>query len=249
MKKVIVFDLDNTLAESKSPITPEMAVKLSALLNKYDIGIISGGKFEQFKTQIIDRLKVDPRLLPKLHIMPTCGTRYYRYQNGDWVIQYAEDFSDAEKQKIINQLEKTAKELGFWETKTYGEIIEDRGSQVTYSALGQQAPPAAKYAWDPDDAKKNAIREHAGAMLQEFEVRVGGTTSIDVTKPGIDKAYGMEKLMKIEGFEKSDILFIGDRLDEGGNDYPVKSIGIDCIEVTDYRATPAEIDKLLQPAS
>lgn len=245
MKKVIVFDLDNTLAESKSPVTLEMADKLKDLLAEYDVGIISGGKFEQFKSQVIDCLKLGEKLLTKLHIMPTCGTRYYRYQNGDWVIQYAEDFNETEKQKIITELEASAKALGYWETKTFGEIIEDRGSQVTYSALGQQAPPQAKYAWDPDDTKKTDIRDHAAANLPEFEVRVGGTTSIDITKPGIDKASGMQKLMEIEGFTKADILFIGDRLEEGENDYPVKAMGIDCIAVKDFHATPAEISKLL----
>ncbi len=247
-RKVITFDLDNTLAESKSPLNDAMGEQLGRLLELYEVCVISGGRFEQFKTQMIDRLEVDNKLLTRLHIMPTCGTRYYRYneETGEWNKQYAEDLDDAEKKRIITVLEEAAKELGYWEKDPAGEIIEDRESQITYSALGQQALPEAKYAWDPDDKKKRQIRDYAADRLPGLEVRVGGTTSIDVTRIGIDKAYGMKKLMAEMGLEEKDILFIGDRLEEGGNDYPVKAMGIDCVQVEDYRSTPAVVDAIIK---
>jgi len=226
-RKLIAFDLDNTLAESKSPLTDMMSEQLGNLLEVYEVCVISGGKFEQFKNQMIDRLEVDPKLLSKMHLMPTCGTRYYRYDQAkhEWVIQYAEDLAADDKKRIIAVLEEAARHLGYWEENPAGEIIEDRESQITYSALGQQALPEAKYAWDPDDAKKRAIRDYAAERLPDLEVRVGGTTSIDVTRIGIDKAYGMRKLMAELNISEAEILFIGDRLEEGGNDYPVKAMG------------------------
>lgn len=251
MKKVIVFDLDDTLAKTKSPITNEMSQKLSELLKQYEVCIISGGKFEQFQIQVLDCLSVNAQLIAKLHIMPTCGTRYYRFDtaSNQWQIQYAEDLATADKQKIAKILAEAAKALGYWEPNPQGELIEDRGSQITISALGQHASPEAKYAWDPDDAKKRKIRDYAAERLPEFEVRVGGTTSIDVTKPGIDKAYGMKKLMAARGLAKADLLFIGDRLEEGGNDYPVKALGIECIAVNGYQDTPAVVEKILRSAT
>ena len=249
-RKLIAFDLDNTLAESKSPLTDMMSEQLGKLLEVYEVCVISGGKFEQFKNQMIDRLEVETKLLDRMHLMPTCGTRYYRYDQtkGEWVIQYAEDLEAKDKKRIISVLEEAAKTLGYWEENPAGAIIEDRESQITYSALGQQALPEAKYAWDQNDEKKRSIRDYAADRLPDLEVRVGGTTSIDVTRIGIDKAYGMRKLMKELSITEDEILFIGDRLEEGGNDYPVKAMGIDCVQVLDYRMTPAVVEGIVKTA-
>lgn len=246
MKKVIVFDLDGTLAPSKSPLPDKIGELLGILLEQFQICVISGGKFEQFEKQLLSSLHTEPKFFKNLHIMPTCGTRYYKFDlaKQGWQKIYAEDFTESQKRKIITVLSETLEELGFRDDKTYGEIIEDRGSQITLSTLGQDIVDELgdegvrlKEAWDPYNQKKNRIRERAAPRLEEFEVRVGGLTSIDVTKPGIDKAYGMEKLMKTLSVEKKDILFIGDRLGEGGNDYPVKAMGIDSIEVSQWQDT------------
>lgn len=246
MKKVIAFDLDGTLAPSKSPLPDKIGELLKVLLEHFQICVISGGKFEQFEKQLLNNLHAEPKLLKNLHLMPTCGTCYYKFDvaKNNWQKIYAEDFTDSQKKKIITVLTETLKDLGYLDKKTYGEIIEDRGSQITLSTLGQDIVDQLgdegvrlKEAWDPDNKKKNLIRDRTAPRLEEFEVRVGGLTSIDVTKPGIDKAYGMEKLMATLNIEKRDILFIGDRMVEGGNDYPVKAMGIDSIEVSHWQDT------------
>jgi hypothetical protein len=70
--------------------------------------------------------------------------------------------------------------------KVWGEPIEDRGSQITFSALGQQAPLEEKKRWDPDFTKRKKIKAVLENLIPEFSVHLGGTTSVDVTKPGID---------------------------------------------------------------
>jgi HAD superfamily hydrolase (TIGR01484 family) len=247
MKKVLAFDLDDTLAITKSPISDEMVDVLSKILEKFDVCVISGGRFEQFQLQIIDRLHVNPHILNRLHLMPTCGTRYYRYDELDreWRLQYAEDLTDDQKKKIAEVLEASAKELNLWEANPAGDIIEDRGSQITFSALGQKATPEDKYAWDQDGSKKLALRDLAAESLPGLEVRAGGTTSIDVTREGIDKAYGMQKLVEALDINKEDILFFGDKLEEGGNDYPVKAMGIDCLDVSKWEDTVNRLETIL----
>ena len=202
-RRVIAFDLDNTLAESKSPITFEMAGLLDRLLARFQVCVISGGKFEQFERQLIENLNVAPDRLGGLHVMPTCGTRYYRFDvsAGAWQQVYAEDLPADKRRTIVAALDKGADALGFRGTKLWGAQIEDRGSQVTFSALGQEAPVARKEAWDPDGAKKRKLRDYVAKRLPEFEVRVGGSTSIDVTKHGIDKAYGIKKLIGLLGID------------------------------------------------
>ena len=236
MKKLLAFDLDDTLAITKSPISDHMAETLSKILEEFDVCVISGGRFEQFKLQIIDRLHIESHKLSRLHLMPTCGTQYYRYNELDeaWEQQYAENLTEDEKKRTIEVLEASARELNLWPENPTGDVIEDRGTQVTFSALGQQATAEDKYAWDPENAKKLALRNHAAERLPDLEVRAGGTTSIDVTRIGIDKAYGMQKLIEELDIAKEDILFFGDKLEEGVNDYPVKAFCIECLDVSKW---------------
>lgn len=253
MKKLIAFDLDGTLADSKSPLDDKMATLLSELLDKYVVCVISGGTFNQFKNQLISNLHIDNELLAKLHIMPTCGTRYLRYDavTGEWVQLYAEDIPDEDKRRIFTAIEEGIDHLNLREKKVYGDIIEDRGSQITFSALGQDivdhlGPEGVqqKEEWDPDVKKRRALRDYVADIIPDYEVRVGGITSIDITRPGIDKAYGMEKIKQELEISNDDVLFIGDKLEEGGNDYPVKAMGIDTIAVKNWQETALIIKTL-----
>lgn len=243
--RVLAFDLDDTLAVSKSPVDPAMAALLSRLLERVDVCIISGGRFEQFEAQVLRQLPIDDARRYRLHLMPTCGTRYYRWGGADWHQVYAEDLAEPDKQRIIEVLSTGAKELGLWEAQPWGDIIEDRGSQITFSALGQSAPPEAKYAWDPDGSKKRKLREYAAHRLTDLEVRGGGSTSIDVTRKGIDKAYGIGRLLQQLDITRDDLLFVGDRLDEGGNDYPVRAMGVPCVAVARWEETASYLEQLL----
>jgi phosphomannomutase len=229
MKKLIVFDLDGTLAESKSPLDAEMGALLHELLGNVKVAVISGGDWPQFEKQLLAHLPHDHRLV-NLSLLPTCGTKFFRYA-GDWKKLYSEDFSPDEKEKIIGSLNKAVAEAGYQVEKVWGEVIEDRGSQITFSALGQQAPLEGKNKWDPDFAKRKKIKAILDTFIPEFSVRLGGTTSIDVTKPGIDKAYGIRKLRDLLGISLEEMIFIGDALFVGGNDYPAKEAGVVSIAV------------------
>ena len=251
-RKLIAFDLDGTLAASKSPITDRMSELLGQLLDGYQVCVMSGGKFEQFETQLLSHLQIEPQKLAKLHIMPTCGTRYYQFNSGKWQKIYSEDLNKAQKVKIEVALRQGSKALGYEEKKTYGEVIEDRGSQVSWSALGQdivqelgEKGVILKEEWDQTHEKKQKMRDYVAELIPEFEVRVGGDTTIDVTRPGIDKAYGMQKLLDLLSIKKEEVLFVGDRLSEGGNDYPVKAMGIDCMEISHWQETALVVQAIL----
>ena len=221
---------------------------LAQLLEKYDVCVISGGTYDIFLQNVVTRLEAPAHLLGKLHLMPTCGTRYYRYDElaEEWKLQYANDLSSDQKKRIIEALESTAKEMGIWEENPAGEIIEDRESQITHSALGQQATPEAKYAWaEKYKDVRPVFRDKVAEKIPDLEVRIGGTTSTDVTLPGVDKAYGMEKLIDALDISRDEILYMGDKLDEGGNDYPVKAMGIDTIAVEGWETTAYAIEGIL----
>jgi len=243
MKKLIVFDLDGTLAESKSPLDAEMSTILSALLGIVKVAVISGGNWPQFEKQLLSNLPHDEHL-NNLSILPTCGTKFYKYKLG-WDELYSEDFTDEEKKKIISSLKKALGLSGFKAEKVWGEPIEDRGSQITFSALGQQAPLAEKKKWDPDFTKRKKIKALLENLISEFSVHLGGTTSVDVTKIGIDKAYGIGKLREVLGIKIEEMIFIGDALFPGGNDYPAKEAGVVSIQVRDPNETKRVIEAII----
>ena len=243
MKKLIVFDLDGTLATSKSSLDSEMASLLHDLLGVAKVAIISGGAWLQFEKQVLSNLPLDD-LLAKLSILPTCGTQFFQF-TGQWKQLYAEDFTADEKAKIVSSLSKAVLAAGFAVEKTWGETIEDRGSQITYSSLGQQAPLEEKVKWDAAFAKRKKIKTVLDTLIPEFSVRLGGATSIDVTKPGIDKAYGIRKLRDILHISTQEMIYVGDALFPGGNDYPAEQAGVISIPVKCPTETKRVIEAII----
>lgn len=229
-KKIIVADLDGTLAESKQNLDAEMSDLINRLLKKIDFAVISGGSYSQFKKQFLSNLNLDNKSLSGLYLLPTCGTTMYKFDK-EWKQIYSENLTVEEKREIFDALNLIINDGGLGGRERFGEVIEDRGTQVTFSALGQEAPLELKREWDPDMKKRFIMKEELENIIPEFEIRIGGTTSIDVTKKGIDKAYGIYKIKDIFRYDLKLMLFIGDALMEGGNDYPVKKIGVECISV------------------
>jgi len=241
MKKVLAFDVDQTLNVAKTPITKDIADLLIKCLDYFEVCPISGQKFDQFLFQIVDRLEgATPEQLARLHLFVAQGTQYYRYEQGEWKQVYNYPLTEEQVAKISQALEQAAKETGYWEEAALAEgdeIIENRLSQVTFSALGQKAGTEAKYAWDPDHKKREAIVARAKELAPEFDYEIGGTTSINAMTPGMNKVFGMTHMMEELKVAKEDILYFGDMTQPGGNDYPVVQMGIDTITVRNHEDT------------
>jgi phosphomannomutase len=243
VKKLIVFDLDGTLAESKAPPDAEMFALLHCLLGIVKVAVISGGAWAQFEEQLLTGLPSDDRLA-NLSLLPTCGTQFFQFK-GEWTKLYSEDLAPADKAKIISSLDKALETTGLRSRRVWGEVIDDRGSQITLSALCQQAPLDEKHKWDPDLSKKKKLKAALDVLIPEFSVRIGGATSVDVTKPGIDKGYGVRKLRDILGISLAEMIFIGDALFVGGNDYPAEQAGVVSIPVRGPGETKLVIEAIV----
>ena len=248
IKKLFVFDLDGTLAPSKSPLGADVAVLLHDLLGVMKVAgypwcSYGGGDWSQFQKQLLANLPDDERM-KDLYLLPTCGTQFYEYV-GHWSKVYSEDLSDEERARIKKALQDAYDQSGTKVDRIWGEAIEDRGSQITLSVLGQEAPLEEKERWDPDFAKRKKIIAILQPMLPEFAIHMGGTTSIDITKPGIDKAYGIAKLRDQLAMPISEMLFAGDAIFPGGNDYPAQVAGVDSIQVRDPRETARVIQTVI----
>lgn len=236
MKQLVAFDLDGTLAESKQPLESAMGEALADLLGVADIAVISGGDWPQFDKQVVSRLP-ERADRSRIWLMPTTGTKLYTYRQGAWNAVFAELFEESQKQAILAAFDAALEATGFVPEETWGERIEDRGSQITFSALGQQAPIHAKEGWDPDFAKRKIIQADLRTRLPGMSINMGGATSIDITREGVDKAYGLTKLRDASGFPLDSMMFIGDAIFPGGNDYPAKTLGLDTVQVRDPQET------------
>jgi len=246
MTKVIIFDLDGTLAESKQPLTSRMAALVTKLLATTKVAVISGGALSQFLKQVVSQLPIDANLA-NLYLLPTSGAALYEFQNDDWKKIYEERLSEKDKDTIEAAMRVAAAETGLidFSEPSWGERIEYRGGQVTMSALGQQAPLALKKVWDPDHAKRRVLQANIAARLPKFSAGIGGATTIDVTKRGIDKAYGIHKLCERIGVPISKALYVGDELESGGNDEAVYKTEAQTKIVKDPSETAQVIEKIL----
>ena len=236
MKDLIAFDLDGTLAESKQPLGEPMGDALARLLQVAHVAVISGGDWPQFDKQVASRLP-ERADRSRLWLMPTTGTKLYIHREGQWAPVYAELFEEAQKQAILAAFDASLEATGFVPEEVWGERIEDRGSQITFSALGQQAPIHAKEIWDPDFAKRKVIQADLRQRLPGLSINMGGATSIDITREGVDKAYGLKKLRDASGIALEAMMFIGDAIFPCGNDYPAKELGLDTVRVRDPQET------------
>lgn len=240
--KLIIFDLDSTLAESKSKISHSMTEVLQTLLVQKKVAIISGGNFPQFEKQVLASFPHEEHF-QNLFLMPTTGTRLYMYMNKTWSLVYSKDLTPEDKEKIRDAFSEVFLKMNYKVTENvYGELIEDRDSQITFSALGQDAPLDRKSTWDPDRSKRAEMVRELKKIIPEFSIQIGGTTSIDVTAENTNKATGINSIQKYLGLSDEEVIFVGDALYPGGNDYPAISTGVECIKVEN----PADTERLIR---
>ena len=243
----MAFDLDGTLAESKQPMTSEMGALLTQLLAKIPVAVMSGAGFPQFEKQFLSALP-KKTTYERLYIFPENASQCFLYADGEWKSHYNHDFSEADKVSILSTLSHALEEVGLKDTPetVWGERIEDRGSQISFSPLGQQAPLIAKKDWHQKNnrtrIKLHDLLEHE---LPNFSVAIGGITTIDITRKGINKAYGVETFSKLITIPISDILYVGDALEPGGNDAVVVKTGVPTHQVRSPKATAECITSVL----
>lgn len=247
--KLLCFDLDGTLAESKQRVSAEMGELLTEVLEVMPVAILSGAGFEQFEKQFLPALPEGAKL-EHLFLFPTNAAECFMYTSNAWRPKYDLSFNTLQRGRIMQALKEALAESGLERIPEYrtewGEQIEDRGAQITFSALGQNAPVEAKKAWDPERAKRKPLYDALKRRLPDFSIGLNASTSIDITKKGVNKAYGIRRLIELTGISVSEMLYIGDALEDGGNDSVVVQTGIKTQEVFGPEETARLIGDILR---
>lgn len=242
---LLAFDMDGTISVSKTPLDEEISATLAEILRNRKIAVITGADLPQLEKQVIIPLQKVQANIDNVLLLPTCGSKFFYYVNGKTTKMYSEDLSLDEKSKIFNALEHAINQTGCRPEKIYGEQIEDRGTQITFSAIGQDCPVDIKSTWDPDMTKRKAMKKILDVLLPDFDIKIAGLSSIDITRKGIDKKYGMMKLIEYTNIPTEEIIFFGDKLVPDGNDYPVIETGVRCILVQDHHHTNSILREII----
>ena len=222
MKTLVILDLDGTLAESKASLDAEMATLLARLLEVVKVAVISGGAWAQFEKQVLSSLPQDERL-KNLSLLPTCGTKFYRY-DGAWQKLYSEDFSAEEKGRIIRGLNKAIDQSGLRAVKRWGDSArrkKDVGFRLQEAQKNQGDSPTVDSRIFNSIGRRDLDRCHQAGHRQGLRVR---------------------KLHETLGIAIEDMIFVGDAVFPGGNDYPAKQAGVVSIEVRDPHETKRVIE-------
>lgn len=242
MSKLLIFDLDGTLTESGQTLSRYLASRLEDLLEQTTVAVISGATLEKIKLQILSTLSTKARL-PNLILLPQNGTYCFEYRAGRWNKIYSFDLDQKEKEQIFAALEKIYGREGA--AITYPPLLLDKGGQITYSPVGITAPLEAKKDYDADHRKREKIVAALRPLLPEFEISIGGLSSIDITRKGLNKALGVSKILSLKTSSPNEAVFVGDALFEGGNDNPIRTTGIKCLSVRGPRETAGIINQIV----
>ncbi|MBI5456319.1 HAD-IIB family hydrolase [Candidatus Kaiserbacteria bacterium] len=244
--KAVLFDLDDTLVESWQPPTAPMIEKLSRLLDRVPVAILSAASFDRIEKSFLPPLEDHPHV-KRLYVFSYASAEAHMLENGKWIAQYQVKHTPEERVRIIAAIKEGVAETGIIERspKYQWEILE-RDSKIVFTALGLNATQAEKKAWDTDLSKRTKLKKALDAKIPGFEIAIGGSTTIDITPKGINKAYGALYLAKQLGIQPKEMLFVGDAIYPGGNDYSVMEASVETRQVQNPEETELLIDKLLE---
>lgn len=247
MPRAVIFDLDGTLAKSKSPLESAVGELLEKLAERVPVAVMSGGSYKQFGMQFLSGMPI-ASADRKLYLFPDSAAQCYVWEAGEWKLHYDNSFSDTERAKIMQALHDALAETGFDTPpeQLWGEQTEDRGAEISWSALGQEAPYEVKKDWDPDRKKRTPLAASLQKRLPDFSIRMNASNTIDITRAGITKAYGIRQFSEMLTIPVFEMLYVGDALFPGGNDEVVKITGVRTQEVKGPEDTARVIEELLR---
>ncbi|MDP3645983.1 MAG: HAD-IIB family hydrolase [bacterium] len=241
--RAVLFDLDDTLAESFKPPKPETLDKLKRLLDHVPCAIITAAGFARINEQILPELSTSKNVW-RFYVFPNSAADCYSWDGESWQKSYTFALTPEERTHITEAIQRDAKSI-VGDDPVYKWRIIDREAQVAFAAIGLDAPLEEKKAWDPDQKKRKKLQKTLEKQLPEFEVLIGGMTTIDITRKGINKSYGVEWMAKKLDCKASEMLYVGDALFPGGNDYVVIPTGIQTRMVSGPADTSVVLDELL----
>ena len=235
--KLIAFDLDGTLTQHKSPLSPDIRETLDALrAHGYALLMVGAGDCLRIFRQM-GRYPID--------ILGNYGLQYAEYDAASKDLRFVFDKRlPCDRESVLRRANAFRAKHGF--TEFAGDSVEFHDSGVvTFALLGTKAVLADKLAFDPDRSRRRAVYDEVKALFPDYKVFVGGSSSFDMAPAPYDKAYALSALCAERGLAHDEVLYVGDDYGPGGNDESVFQSDFPFLPIDNYRDTPARLGVLL----
>ena len=243
--RAALFDLDETLAPSFEPPASEMIARVLSLLERIPVAIVTGRDFGRIGDDFLARVSASAHV-DRFFLLTEGAAQCFRWSGSAWREVYTESLSPLECERIKTAFKEAAAETGALEgLPVFGEQFVQKRAMMAFAALGIGVPRDLKYTWDPGNVRREKLFSAIKRALPDLEVLMGGATSIDVTRKGVDKAYGVRWLAEHLNIAPPDMLYVGDALYPGGNDYVVIETGIKTRPTSGPEETARILDELL----
>lgn len=219
-----------------------MAGLLRELLGYGWVGVTSGYTMAHFRKQVLGPLGTSTDL-STMFFAPQMGAEFYLLESaqGEWKRWSCGDLTTGEKQRIQHAISEVSR---MTKIVSVGPVLDDRGCQIAYAALGMDASLEEKQRWDPDMAKRQVLKQHLEQRLPEFEVSIGGHTTITVWHKGMDKRLCLKWLKQVLGYNAKDVVYVAN--DFEGEDGCIRDAGAEGIPVAGPKDTKRVVRSWLE---
>ena len=214
MDRIFMFDIDGTLTPSRLRMTEKFSKFFDKWSNENKYYLVTGSDLDKTKEQLpiayIDRAEA---------IFTCCGNQMWR----DDELIYDNKFELSTKLK--NTLEVVLMSNQY--PHRYGNHIEDRGSMVNFSIVGRNCTQEQRehfFKWDEEKGERKKISTFLKHKFKDLDAVLGGQISIDIYPKGMDKSQIFDVIKQDRLVEPREYIFIGDRTEKSGNDYPLAKL-------------------------
>lgn len=234
--KVIAMDLDGTLTQHKTPLSPEHREVLSRLSTRYKLLMSGAGQ----AMRVFNQLGGFP-----IDVLGSYGMQFGVYNPESKTLDIVRNIvADCDRETVTAKVNALREKYGFTEYR--GESVEFHASGcVTFPILGTKAIQEDKLAFDPDRTKRRKIYADVVETFSDYCVFVGGSSSFDMAPRPYNKYYALDLYCKENGLSHDEVVYIGDDYGMGGNDESVYQSDFPYITIDNYLDFPKVVKPLL----
>ena len=220
MNNIYIFDVDGTLTPSRQPMTDEFREYFTQWTKKNFFFLVSGSDIDKLREQLSEEI-----LGRAMGVFCCAGNKLYL--NGE--LHSENKFEPPEQ--LIEFLEHKLEVAQF--LPRAGNHIENRGAMLNFSVIGRDCNLNQRqmyFDYDNKNGERIRIAKKIREMFPYLDASIGGQISIDIYPKGNDKSQILSVIEKIlaggmsGGWKAVTYTFIGDRMEEGGNDYPLAQL-------------------------
>lgn len=226
-KKLLCFDLDGTLSQHKSHLPQENKDLLDGLCARYKVIMVGAGNAPRIYNQM-EQYPVD--------IIGNYGMQESAIVDGEFKL-IREDTVVPDKEYFNTTCQYLREKYGYTDY-TGGHLEFHASGMVTFCLLGSGAKIEDKIVFDPDRSKRRVLYDEVCSLFPDHVVYIGGSSSFDFAPKQYNKYDAIMKYASEHGYREEEILFIGDDFGDGGGDSHVRIMGMDYVQVDDYRELP-----------